>query len=96
MYFLIPVALFALCLAHGIVRAVQDVRWERLPLAGDGWDSPLSDPLEDCMLALTCMGYSQREAEIFLETLTGKREYTIDLHFDLMTGKLRRSLEKKQ
>ncbi len=29
MYFLIPVALFALCLAHGIVRAVQDVRWER-------------------------------------------------------------------
>ena len=29
MFFLIPVALFALCLVHGIVRAVQDVRWER-------------------------------------------------------------------
>lgn len=66
----------------------------RPPIA-DLWDTPASDPIKDCMLALTSMGYSEREGEIFLETLMGEREYTIDLHFDLMTGKLRRSLEEK-
>ncbi len=69
-------------------------RKEKVKLAGDRWDSPLSDPIKDCMLGLTSMGYSEREAEIFLECLMGKRKYGMDLHFDLMFGKLRRSLEK--
>lgn len=61
----------------------------------DEWNPPDCDPIKDCMSGLTAMGYSEREAEIFLECLMGKREYNMDLHFDFMTGKLRRSLEKK-
>ena len=56
--------------------------------------SPDCDPIKDCMSAFMAIGYSEREAEIFLECLRGKRNYTMDLHFDFMTHKLRRSLEK--
>ena len=61
----------------------------------DEWNPPDCNPIKDCMSGLTAMGYSECEAEIFLECLMGKREYNMDLHFDFMTGKLRRSLEKK-
>lgn len=64
------------------------------PQKAPSWDEPDADPIKDCMSALMIGGYSEREAEIFLECLMGKREYNIDLHFDFMTHKLRRSLEK--
>ena len=67
---------------------------EEIKLAGDGWDSPPSDPIKDCIRGAMSIGYSEREAEIFVECLMGKREYTIDLHFDFLNGKLRRSLER--
>ena len=46
MYFLIPVALFALCLVHGIVRAVQDVRRDRLAIFWDVWHLRVREALE--------------------------------------------------
>ena len=51
----------------------------------DEWNSPDCDPIKDCMSALMGGGYSEREAEMFLECLMGKRKYDIDLHFDFMT-----------
>jgi len=64
-----------------------------VPPKPPSWDPPDCDPIKDCMSGLTAMSYSEREAEIFLECLMGKRKYDIDLHFDFITGKLRRSLE---
>ncbi len=59
----------------------------------DEWNPPDCNPVKDMMFALMSTGSSEREAEIFIDCLMCKREYTIDLHFDLMFGKLRRSLE---
>lgn len=60
----------------------------------DEWNPPDCDPYKDCISALIGMNYSEREAEIFLECLMGKRKYDSDLHFDFMSHKLRKSLEK--
>lgn len=60
----------------------------------DGWESP-SDPIEDMKRALMLNdAMSEREAEIMIEGLMGKRVYDIDLHCDLMFGKFRKSLEE--
>jgi len=59
-----------------------------------GWASRPSDPIKDCIKGAMSMGYSEREAEIFIECLMGEREYSSDLHFDLIGNKLRRSLER--
>ncbi len=60
----------------------------------DRWDDSKSNPRDDMKRGAMAMGASEREAEIFIECLMGKRKYDIDLHFDLNSGKLRRSLEK--
>lgn len=60
----------------------------------DRWDDSKSNPRDDMKRGAMAMGASEREAEIFIECLMDKREYDIDLHFDLISGKLRRSLEK--
>lgn len=59
------------------------------------WDDSNSNPFDDMKRALMLgsNGMSERESEIMIEAI-GKREYDIDLHFDLLNGKLRRSLEK--
>ena len=60
----------------------------------DRWDDSKSNPRDDMKRGAMAMGASEREAEIFIECLMGKRKYDIDLHFDLNSGKLRRSLEE--
>ena len=59
------------------------------------WESPACDPIADCKRALMSMGSSEREAEIWIEGLMGKRKIDSNLCTDLMFGKMRRSLEKQ-
>lgn len=62
---------------------------------GNVWDCEHNDPIGDMRRALMLNhAMSEREAEIMIEGLMGKREYDIALHCDLMFGKWRRSLEK--
>lgn len=63
-------------------------------IKGSWKTSSQCNPIEDMKSALMLNAMSEREAEIFIEALMGKRKLDGDLVLDLMFGKLRRSLEK--
>ena len=66
--------------------------------SADNWDSPLdANPIEDCKKAFMLIdNMSEREAEIMVEGLMGKRKLDASLVCDIMFHKLRKSSEAKE